>query len=56
MQTNMKLKEEFVKIKIYSMDGIIYFVEIPYQFYNKDMIDIWIEQNLKNVDYWEYWK
>ena len=50
------MKQELVKIKICSMDGTVYFVEIPYQIYEKDMVDVWITQNLRNVDYWQYWK
>lgn len=50
------MKQELVRIKICSMSGTIYFVEIPYQIYEKDMVDIWISQNLRNVDYWQYWK
>lgn len=50
------MKQEHVRIKVCSMGGIVYFVEIPYQIYEKDMVDIWISQNLRNVDYWQYWK
>ena len=50
------MKQEHVRIKVCSMGGTVYFVEIPYQIYEKDMVDIWISQNLRNVDYWQYWK
>ena len=48
------MKQELVKIKICSMGGTVYFVVIPYQIYEKDMVDVWIAQNLRNVDYWQY--
>lgn len=50
------MKQEHVRIKVCSMGGTIYFVEIPYQIYEKDMVDVWVTQNLRNVDYWQYWK
>lgn len=45
-----------VKIKVCLMRGTIYFIEIPYQIYKEDRVESWIAQNLKNVDYWEYWR
>lgn len=50
------MKQKLVTIKVCTMGGTIYFVEIPYHIYEEDMVDIWITQNLRNVDYWQYWK
>lgn len=42
------------KIKIYPSFGDIYYVLISEELYDNEEIDEWIEDNLKNVEEWQY--
>ena len=43
-----------IKIKIYPIQGIPFYVILSKIFYDADCMDKWIEKYIKDVDMWEY--
>ena len=43
-----------IKIKIYPIQGVPFYVILSKTFYDEDCIDEWIEEYIKDVKMWEY--